>query len=450
MYLQKAPNGVYQTRICIPKLLREFGYPFDIKVSLLTKERSDAIERNFKTASCIKGALSLIDHNQPPLFSAFKATLDKRIEALRFSFTSTAGQSYSKIFEAPPELMEHFQNDIYTDLPSEVDLTNLEETDPDIKSVPTKVIPFSKLLERFLESKKKRNVRQLTVHQLNQRISHCINFLETQNVNRNTVCISDLEDYIDLLYSESRSSKTNKDYFSAVKQFFKWLKSKKYILENPTEDLNPKFKSQKHVSEQRDRWTDEELSQLIQSPEFVQASLDFQWISKLQLFHGLRTGEACQLYIQDIVLNTKIPHLKITDQSKDQHLKNEHAVRSVPLHPAILEDFVLFYKSRLHKGNVPLFNYPPLGKDKDWTKTYRTQFGKLQTKLGMPAGKRPTAYGLRHTFIDELKEQDIAEHCVAEIVGHTNPHMTFGRYGKKLKLEKLLEIVSTFKMKLEG
>ncbi|TOA19757.1 integrase, partial [Vibrio parahaemolyticus] len=154
MYLQKAPNGVYQTRICIPKLLREFGYPFDIKVSLLTKERSDAIERNFKTASCIKGALSLIDHNQPPLFSVFKATLDKRIEALRFSFTSTAGQSYSKIFEAPPELMEHFQNDIYTDLPSEVDLTNLEETDPEIKSVPTKVIPFSKLLERFLESKK--------------------------------------------------------------------------------------------------------------------------------------------------------------------------------------------------------------------------------------------------------------------------------------------------------
>lgn len=68
----------------------------------------------------------------------------------------------------------------------------------------------------------------------------------------------------------------------------------------------------------------------------------------------------------------------------------------------------------------------------------------------MPAGKRPTAYGLRHTFIDELKEQDVAEHSVAEVVGHTNPNMTFGRYGKKHKLEKLLEIVSTFQMDLEG
>ncbi|WP_341866792.1 DUF6538 domain-containing protein [Vibrio rhodolitus] len=47
MYLQKAPNGVYQTRICVPKPLRQFGYPFDIKVSLSTKERPEAIARNY-------------------------------------------------------------------------------------------------------------------------------------------------------------------------------------------------------------------------------------------------------------------------------------------------------------------------------------------------------------------------------------------------------------------
>ncbi|MCV5664968.1 hypothetical protein OFN50_38675, partial [Escherichia coli] len=81
-------------------------------------------------------------------------------------------------------------------------------------------------------------------------------------------------------------------------------------------------------------------------------------------------------------------------------------------------DFVIFCESRRHKGNAPLFDYSPLGPDKDWTKTYRTQFGKLQTKLGMLAGKRPTAYGLRHPFIDVLKEQDVPEHSVAEVVGH--------------------------------
>ncbi|NMU30534.1 integrase, partial [Vibrio parahaemolyticus] len=92
--------------------------------------------------------------------------------------------------------------------------------------------------------------------------------------------------------SEGRSTKTNKDYFSASKQFFKWLKSKKYIPNNPAQDLNPQFKSKKHVSEQRERWTTDELTLLIKSPAFTQQSLDFQWITKLQLFHGLRTGEA--------------------------------------------------------------------------------------------------------------------------------------------------------------
>ncbi|HCG5571193.1 TPA: tyrosine-type recombinase/integrase [Vibrio parahaemolyticus] len=444
MYLQKAPNGVYQTRICIPKQLREFGYPFDIKVSLLTKERSEAIERNFKIASCIKIAISQIDLTNPVLFPKFKVVLHQQMETLRKSFCSPTA------YKLTPETVAYFEDDIVSDIPSNIDLTNLVETEPSVKSISAEVVPFTQLLERFLESKKKRNVRQLTIHQLEQRISHCINFLEKEGINRNTVSSSDLDSYIDLLYSEGRSTKTNKDYFSASKQFFKWLKSKKYIPNNPAQDLNPQFKSKKHVSEQRERWTTDELTLLIKSPAFTLQSLDFQWITKLQLFHGLRTGEACQPYIQDIVVDDEIPYFRVTDQSKDQHLKNEHAVRNVPLHPAIRDDFVIFCESRRHKGNAPLFDYSPLGPDKDWTKTYRTQFGKLQTKLGMLAGKRPTAYGLRHTFIDVLKEQDVPEHSVAEVVGHNNPNMTFGRYGKKHKLEKLLEIVSTFQMDLEG
>ncbi|WP_318480604.1 hypothetical protein [Photobacterium leiognathi] len=87
MYLQKAPNGAYQTRVCIPKPLRAFGYPFDIKVSLLTKERSEAIDRNLKIASCIKVAISRIDQVKPASFRVFKHTLSQHIALLRQSFT---------------------------------------------------------------------------------------------------------------------------------------------------------------------------------------------------------------------------------------------------------------------------------------------------------------------------------------------------------------------------
>ncbi len=50
--------------------------------------------------------------------------------------------------------------------------------------------------------------------------------------------------------------------------------------------------------------------------------------------------------------------------------------------------------------------------------------------------------------MDELKQLDEPEHRVAEIVGHVNPHMTFGRYGKKAQLDKQFKIVS--KMQVVG
>ncbi|EPJ2721468.1 hypothetical protein ACTHEH_001462 [Vibrio vulnificus] len=109
MYLQKAPNGVYHTRICIPKALRESGYPFDIKVSLLTKERSEAIERNFKVASCIKVAINQVDMVNPVLFPKFKLALNQQIEVLRKSFSSPA--AYKPSLEA----IAYFEDDIVSD-----------------------------------------------------------------------------------------------------------------------------------------------------------------------------------------------------------------------------------------------------------------------------------------------------------------------------------------------
>jgi integrase len=60
-------------------------------------------------------------------------------------------------------------------------------------------------------------------------------------------------------------------------------------------------------------------------------------------------------------------------------------------------------------------------------------------RFRMQANKRPTAYGLRHTFIDEMKQLDISEHIVAQIVGHANPNITYSRYGKDIKVAALLK-----------
>ncbi|MEZ8420622.1 tyrosine-type recombinase/integrase, partial [Vibrio splendidus] len=97
-----------------------------------------------------------------------------------------------------------------------------------------------------------------------------------------------------------------------------------------------------------------------------------------------------------------------------------------------------------------LFDYKPLGLNKDWSQQYCQQFGRLLSKIGLKAGQRPTAYSLRHTFIDVLKQKEVAESTVADIVGHHHPSMTFGRYGKQTKLKLMLSAVNQFSLQLGG
>lgn len=450
MYLQKASNGVYQTRICVPKPLRQFGYPFDIKVSLRTKERPEAIARNFIVANYLRSAITRLDTSCPPQFELFKTALDQNIESIRHSFVAGSAGYVHPQYKAVELTAENSIDHSSRSHASTIESGRNQAPERRKTSTRSKGTSFGDSLALFIKSKRTQGITELSIYQLEHGIKHCTNFLEHKGLGQNTVTSADILDYVDHLIGQKRSAKTNQGYFASVKQYFAWLKAKGIKSENPAEGINPKFKNKQHASEQRERWTETELLKLFQSPEYAAQTEDFKWVTKLQLFHGFRIGEVCQIYVKDIVWLMHIPCIKVTDISKDQHLKNQHAVRAIPLHPQLRNSFLQFYESRKTRKRSPLFHYKPLGKDKDWTKTYRQQFGKLQTKIGMRAGARPTAYSLRHTFIDELKIKDIPEHSVAEVVGHTNNNMTYGRYGKKHRIDKLLEIVAAFEINLEG
>ncbi|MCL9774599.1 site-specific integrase [Vibrio methylphosphonaticus] len=439
MYLQKAPNGVYQTRICAPKKLRSHGYPYDFKFSLLTRNRQLAIERNFEIAQCIRAAFHTASKSTVPSAKTFTFALREQVRSIRNNYDENQQTEFS---------IQEQKTSGYSDFPEldHIDFHTLEPYPPSDQH-PISLYSVESLLREFLASKRVENVRALTVHQLEQRISHFLSFAHSNN----TIYITSATfmQYVTQLHSEKRSMKTNKDYFASTTQFFGWLYQMDYISHNPADKVSPKFRAKRHASTERDRWTESELRKILTSKAFLSQSIDFQWVTRLQLYHGLRTGEACQFYTNDITEIEGILCLHVNDKSEYQHLKNSHAVRYIPIHPHIREDFIAFVRSRSKRINRPLFRYNPLSADKDWTKTYRTQFGRVQTEIGMKPGQRPTAYGLRHTFIDQLKVADEAEHVVAELVGHTNPNMTFGRYGKKLKVNRLLEAVAKFDLKVE-
>ena len=84
MYLFRAPNCTYYTRICLPKNLRDRGFPFDLKISLLTKSRPIAIKRNVSVANMIMIQLDNVTPDIEP--NAFKECTDKAVDELRSKF----------------------------------------------------------------------------------------------------------------------------------------------------------------------------------------------------------------------------------------------------------------------------------------------------------------------------------------------------------------------------
>lgn len=84
MYLFRATNCSYFTRICFSKELKIRGFPFDIKISLLTKVRLVAIKRNLVISLAIFELVERINETTMP--HDFKSSLNERINELREEF----------------------------------------------------------------------------------------------------------------------------------------------------------------------------------------------------------------------------------------------------------------------------------------------------------------------------------------------------------------------------
>ncbi|WP_133154108.1 site-specific integrase, partial [Vibrio kanaloae] len=202
-------------------------------------------------------------------------------------------------------------------------------------------------------------------------------------------------------------------------------------------------KATKRIDEQRARWSLTDMKRFFQSPHFVEKDEEFQWISKILPLSGLRPAEACQLQITDIRQKNGIDYFSISVDEEGKYVKNANSIREVPIHHVLIDKGFLDYVEKVRAmGRKQLFSYKPQNQFDDWSKSYCSKIGKYQTAIGMKAGQRPTAYGFRHTFIDELKQQNVPEHVTAQIVGHANHSMTYGRYGKRLPIETLAEIVN--------
>ncbi len=231
--------------------------------------------------------------------------------------------------------------------------------------------------------------------------------------------------------------KTVKRHVSALSQFFRFGVDGGHITETERVNLIGKhrFRPQGKANQQRGAWTSEELKALFSSPVWAPQAGPIAgahryadqparfWLPILALYHGARLEEFADLYRRDIRMQDGIWIVSISDTGR--RLKNQNAIREVPLHPEVIRlGFIPYVMMAAPTEDSPLFpDIAPQGKDRKrgpritrWFVEYRKRIGLYRPGIGMHA--------FRHTAITRITDAITTEQQRRHrdfIMGHARP-----------------------------
>jgi len=222
-----------------------------------------------------------------------------------------------------------------------------------------------------------------------------------------------------------------------VSAMLKWAEREELIDRNPASGLSVSIN--KKASSERKAYSQDELLSLfsdwpneLDNPEEI-------WIPIVSLYSGLRLEEICQLRCCDIAKIEKHHFIEVT--SGAGLLKSPKAERIVPVHPALANlGFLNFCNDRNRVGEERL--WPNLKTDRygKFSSAFSKWFGRHKRSKGIN-DRLLTFHSLRHTFIDELKQNGVHEPVIAELAGHEIGSITLDRYGKDYRTTILIEAV---------
>lgn len=444
-YLLKNRNGNYYTRIPFPQSLRLLGCPLEIRVSLLTKDRTEATLRNLVAAHGIKimmgrlPALLRTDSHQPT--ARFRDLIAPDLARLRQQLLSSA----NGLIQSSP--LPYSQ-------PDDVSAASCCDSPMRASQVQPPLVPrqhlepagtmprtMSQLQAEFLERKSQDNISQRSLQQLQTRTEALIQavgggfFVQTLKYQHVDLFVRNLST------ERLLKAKTISEYRSACAQMLNFAVQMKYTAKNPFDQV--KIRCAQPTP--RQRWELPQLKTLFSSESFTQHAynnVDDYWIPLVLLHTGARPAEICQLRVSDVMTQDNIACFNITDEGEAQSIKNGNSRRLVPIHSRLIAlGFLHYVELRRRQGHVQLFSCTATGEFGEWTKNFECRFSRYLGKLGFVAGQRPTAYGFRHTVIDELQQRDTPEHAVADLAGHSKIGFTYRHYGKKSTVQRLQAVV---------
>ena len=209
----------------------------------------------------------------------------------------------------------------------------------------------------------------------------------------------------------------------------------------------------KNPREQRLPFDDpEDLARIFNSEMFLEWSKDHPsrfWIPLLALYTGCRLEEMASLYCEDVFEHKGLWCIDIND-NYDRTVKNKNAIRSIPLHPFLVEKLKFpQYVARIKaQGSDRVF--PDLKKENHkYGNVLSKRFNYYKRKVGIIDSKK-TFHSFRHNVTNYLMNKTRNESMVEELSGRAGKTETRRTYFKGYKSDVLYkECISKLKYEVD-
>ena len=226
-----------------------------------------------------------------------------------------------------------------------------------------------------------------------------------------------------------------------LSSFMIWCVNNGYCNTNPFTGM--KIKQKKSPRDERDRFSEKEIKEIFSKQNYLHLtkvekdSYSKYWVPLIGCFTGMRCGEICSLYL-DNVKEIKGNHrnkrwcFDILEEPNrpDKKLKNQSSRRIVPIHDTLIDlgfiDFIKLLKKDPERKRVfEELEYREgtyiRSISRFWNNRYLPLLGIKTDKNGF--------HSFRHSFIDTLKQLGVEPHFINELVGHSQGDISSDRYG---------------------
>ena len=262
----------------------------------------------------------------------------------------------------------------------------------------------------------------------------------------------DVGNWIQALRAGGLQTPTIVNKCSYLRGFFDWAKARGYY-PSFAKDENPASGQVVYgTREKRKRralgfkpFTNEQIQGLYDA-KAMEAGLNesARWGAWIGLYTGARVAEVGQLTLADFVEVDGIPCIRITDEGEGQSVKSEVSIRTIPVHPKLIELGLLKRVAELRKADekrlFPKVKVGGVNGPGNWLSKAFSRH--VEAVVGKPEKGKFGFHSLRKTVVQGLQSAGVTAELRAAYVGHELDDEHHGAYSRAPTMKELLDAVS--------